>query len=283
MKKVFLILIMLMVAVGGLAGTCLGNIRTWELHTGDTSGGATSYLTGNTTAACQSDCAYSGASPFFIVGYGGVSTFEIDTSKNAYAVNLTGVTESQVQQQAGGDWSGTSIAVVAWTANEDTAAAWNAAEAHVVYWGKPISSGSTPWAYPLRLPPAKYMRMGIVSSGVTAFDGVQATLVQLPGSANWVDPQTDTIANATTITVTDAAVYWLYATLGDPPAGTKRIWITFEGAVREYVDGHTSPTTSKGVYIDETLPYLKSREMYYKIGLISESGNVECTIHFLNN
>jgi len=286
---VFMVAIALLLTMGNDAAAA--NIERWEvsIYTGTTTPlwtHETPYgISGNTTVAGQ-DNATSGASIFFAVGSSawetGASTFNIDNSKNAYAFALTGVTVSIEQQSAGGDSSGVSLTIVAWTASEDTPAAWAAAEMHTLYYGKPLGSASTPYAYPIILPPNNYMRLGALMTGVTPLDGITGELIKLPGGVNWVEPQADVIAPAEIVTITDAAVYSFWETLGDPPVGTKRVWISFEGAVRITDDGFTDPTTSSGAYHDEMLPLFISREMWYKIRAISESGNVEATIHYLN-
>jgi hypothetical protein len=262
-----------------------GAAKTWSLHIGDTSSGPTSYLTGNTTVTTQDTVEFSGCSVFYMVGgAGGISTFEIDTSQNAYAFGLTSVTESQVQQAAGGDWSGTTVTIGVYTANEDTEAAWASAEAHVIYYGKPVDSGSTPWMYPLRAPPAKYLRAGLIMSGVTPLDGVAATLIRLPGSANWINPRTDTVGAMVEFeTVSSGSGVSSYRTLyGDPPAGCKSALVCAEGAIRYTLDDITNPTTSTGNYMDETRGMIIDRELLPKLRTKAESGAVGVQIHYLN-
>lgn len=139
---------------------------------------------GNTTAA-------SGSSIFVIsttanVAFGTPPTYQCETDPVSgtssvlrvmnvkefdCAFQLTGATVSQVQQAAGGDYSGTTVTVWYQKSLTNTAAAWNAATKTKILDGVLLSGAS---AVQTAFTPSwsEYLRFGF-TSGITVMDGVK--------------------------------------------------------------------------------------------------------------
>ena len=177
-KLMFLLLLVFLLPFLGIAPATAqgvpGTERVWlMLGTAET---------GNTTTTSNS----SGASVFRVyagqafqifdseaIVDGGTSVFKVaDFGKVSLQVLPSGATVSQVQQNAGGDYSGTTIDMCVQFSNENNSDAWTGASVYQVITGVALSGNST-YITEQDIPLAEYMRAYLRPSGITAFDGVK--------------------------------------------------------------------------------------------------------------
>ncbi len=125
---------------------------------------------------------------------GGVSTFLLNGTAGsydlypqlnreyAYGFELTGVSASQVQKAAGGDWSGVTLSVFMKFKSESDNSSWDSAGRSYLIKDMPVNSGASPYIVWIKAPPADRARVYVETSGVTAFDLVKGKLIgsQIP-------------------------------------------------------------------------------------------------------
>lgn len=171
-------LIIFLTAVAVLMTPALAWPRGYTLDIGST---ATS---GNTT-----DAVNAGVSVFFVDAPGGVSNPCTDTiiypdmgRAYVYGLQLTGLTVSQVQQQKGGDASGTTFCVLV-KFRMSGGPPWSSIDPYYFFYNHALNSGDTPYVVWLRGPPAEEARVEFVSTGATPYDGATARLLlpEYPG------------------------------------------------------------------------------------------------------
>ena len=164
MKK---ILAMSTICLFLIAGSAYADIQSYELRLG-------SAITGNTTVPSGGVSVMAVATGTNILKSG---TSEIPTGRDSgYGVfEISGITVSQVQQAAGGDYTDNTFSIFYRTVLINANAHCDCAERKRLFFDTKLS-GSTKYSKPFSFPPGSFIKFYFDSSGVTAYDSIQASL-----------------------------------------------------------------------------------------------------------